>query len=179
MEKHEDEEDTLQLSTDFLSNFSREEQIRIVENGLNTARNLKKTIGYYNNDFEERAEYIRKHMVVWHKKFTLSFACLILFFIGAPLGAIIRKGGLGLPVVISIVFFIMYHIISMIGEKSAKQAAMDLPLGMWLSSIIILPVGIYLTYKATVDAPIMDREIWNRLFDRLNVAKMLKRRKRR
>jgi lipopolysaccharide export system permease protein len=171
------ESDTNKIAGDLLSSFDKKDQLKIVENALTTARNLKKSVGYYNADFSERAEYIRKHKVIWHKKFTLSFACLILFFIGAPLGAIIRRGGLGLPVVVSVIFFILYHIISMIGEKSAKQDAMDIVTGMWLSSAVILPLGIYLTYKATVDAPIMDREIWNKLFDKLDIVKKLIRKK--
>jgi lipopolysaccharide export system permease protein len=166
--------DTALPQREILSNFSKTEQRKVIENALNSARGMKKTLQIYGNEYRDRQEYINKHKVVWHKKFTLSFACLVLFFIGAPLGAIIRKGGLGLPVVVSVLFFVMYHIISMIGEKSAKQGAMDVAFGMWLSSIILLPLGAYLTYKATIDAPIMDREIWNKVFTRVNVVRKLR-----
>lgn len=171
--------DTLEVSPSVLPDFERNRKMRIVGEALGAARNLSKTVGYYGNEYEDKQLYINKHKVVWHQKFTLSFACLVLFFIGAPLGAIIRKGGLGLPVVVSVLFFVMYHIISMIGEKSAKQGAMDVAAGMWLSSFILLPLGIFLTYKATSDAPIMDREIWNKIFDKVNILKkLLKKRER-
>ncbi len=116
---------------------------------------------------EKKAEKIRKHKIVWHEKFTLSFACLILFFIGAPLGAIIRKGGLGLPVVFSVIFFIIYHIISITGKKYAGAGHMTPFIGMWISSAILLPVGIFLTYKATTDAPLLDKDAWIKGFLRI------------
>jgi lipopolysaccharide export system permease protein len=90
----------------------------------------------------------------------LSFACLILFFIGAPLGAIIRRGGLGLPVVFSVIFFIIYHIISITGKKYVDAGHLSPFVGMWISSVILLPVGIFLTYKATTDAPLLDKDAW-------------------
>jgi lipopolysaccharide export system permease protein len=99
---------------------------------------------------------------------------MILFFIGAPLGAIIRKGGLGLPAVISVFLFILYHIISMIGEKSALTGAMSVAGGMWLSSVVLLPMGIFLTFKATTDSPLMDLEVWNKVFNKVNVVKFYK-----
>jgi lipopolysaccharide export system permease protein len=92
---------------------------------------------------------IKKHKKEWHKKFTLSFACLIFFFIGAPLGAIIRKGGLGLPVVISVLFFVIYYIISTVAERMAEFGDLNMFLGVWISSIIIFPIGLILTFKAT------------------------------
>jgi lipopolysaccharide export system permease protein len=162
-----------ELKADILSGYSNEDKSKLLELSLAASRNLKKMMEYHVGDYQTNNSTIIKHKVVWHKKFTLSFACMVLFFIGAPLGAIIRRGGLGLPVVVSVVFFILYHIISMIGEKSAKGDVMNIAAGMWLSSAIILPLGIYLTYKATVDAPIMDREIWNKLFDKVDLIKKL------
>jgi lipopolysaccharide export system permease protein len=114
---------------------------------------------------------LRKHQVEWHRKFTLSIACLVLFFIGAPLGAIIRKGGLGLPLIISVVFFVIYHVISMTGEKSVKAGQMDPIIGMWLSSVILLPLGVFLTYKATTDSPLFDTESWQRIIGRFFIRK--------
>jgi len=169
--------DTVEVLPEFLDNFDKATKMRLISGALGSARNLKKTLKYYVDDFDNKKLYINKHKVVWHQKFTLAFACLILFFIGAPLGAIIRKGGLGLPVVVSVLIFVIYHIISMIGEKSAKQDAMNVAAGMWLSSVIILPLGIYLSYKATIDAPIMDREIWNKIFDKLAIFKKLRKKK--
>ncbi len=96
--------------------------------------------------------YIRRHQIEIHRKYTLPFACLIFFFIGAPLGAIIRKGGLGLPVVISVALFIVYYIIDNTGYKFARDGMMTPTQGMWLSSCVLLPLGIFLTYKAATDS---------------------------
>jgi lipopolysaccharide export system permease protein len=137
---------------------------------------MKKTLEYHTQSFKTKEELLVKHKIVWHRKFTLSFACLVLFFIGAPLGAIIRKGGLGLPTVISILFFILYHILSMIGEKSALKGAMEVAGGMWLSSLILLPLGFFLTLKATTDSPIMDMDVWNKALRKLNPARFFPKR---
>ena len=134
---------------------------------LQSARSAKTNLEFSIPDFENRRERIRKHDIEWHRKFTLSIACLILFFIGAPLGAIIRKGGLGMPVVVSILFFVIYHIISITGEKYARAGILEPEIAMWLASAILLPVGIFLTYKATTDSPLLDAEAWNKILRNL------------
>ena len=161
---------------DFLSQFGTEDAVRITSSALNSARSIKKTLDYHVQSINSSKEYLVKHEIVWHRKFTLSFACLVLFFIGAPLGAIIRKGGLGLPTVISILFFILYHIISMIGEKSALKGAMEVTTGMWLSSFILLPLGFFLALKATTDSPIMDMDVWNKALSKINPVRFVPRR---
>ena len=102
----------------------------------------------------------RTHWVEWHKKFTLSLACLFFFFIGAPLGAIIRKGGLGVPVVISVTIFIFYYIINVSGEKMAKSGEWVPWFGDWLSSMVLCPIGIFLTYKANKDSAVFNIEAY-------------------
>ena len=102
----------------------------------------------------------RTHWVEWHKKFTLSLACLFFFFIGAPLGAIIRKGGLGVPVVISVTIFIFYYIINVSGEKMAKSGEWVPWFGEWLSSMVLCPIGIFLTYKANKDSAVFNVEAY-------------------
>jgi len=136
---------------------------RVYEKALVNANNCKKHIetSVMTNKSLKRL-YVR-YKVEWHKKFTLSFACFILFFIGAPLGAIIRKGGLGLPVVVSAVFFIFFHILNMAGEKSAKEMALTAFQGLWLASAVLLPIGIFLTYKATTDSTLLDTEAYHRI----------------
>lgn len=99
---------------------------------------------------------IKKYEVEWNRKLTMSFACLVFFFIGAPLGAIIRKGGLGTPSVISIFFFVIYYVISISGQKMVEEDVVGTFAGMWASSYILLPIGIFLTYKATTDSVIMN-----------------------
>jgi lipopolysaccharide export system permease protein len=103
---------------------------------------------------------IKKYEVEWNRKLTMSFACLVFFFIGAPLGAIIRKGGLGTPSIISIFFFVVYYVISISGQKLAEEDVVGIFAGMWAASYILLPIGIFLTYKATTDSVIMNIETY-------------------
>lgn len=103
---------------------------------------------------------MRRHHTEMHQKFTLSFACLIFFFIGAPLGAIIRKGGLGMPVVISVFLFIFYYVINNIGLKMASNGMWQPWQGMWLSSAVLLPLGVFLTYKASNDSVILNADTY-------------------
>lgn len=110
---------------------------------------------------------LRVHNLEWHKKFTLSMACLIFFFIGAPLGAIIRKGGLGMPVVISVLIFIFYYIINVSGEKQAKDGTFDIFFGAWISSLVLGPLGVFLAYKANGDSAVFDMDGYRNFFRRL------------
>jgi Predicted permeases len=110
---------------------------------------------------------IRMHKVEWHRKFVLSFACLIFFFIGAPLGAIIRKGGLGMPVVVSVLLFIVYYIIDNIGYKMARDGVWEVWQGMWLSSFALFPLGVFLTYKAMNDSALFNPEAYGNFFRKI------------
>jgi lipopolysaccharide export system permease protein len=110
---------------------------------------------------------IRRYEVEWNKKLTMSFACLVFFFIGAPLGAIIRKGGLGTPAVISIFFFVIYYVISISGQKLVEENVVGTFAGMWAASYILMPVGIFLTYKATTDSVILNIETYLMFFKKL------------
>ena len=94
----------------------------------------------------------------WHRKLTLPFSIIVFFMIGAPLGAIIKKGGLGLPIVISVIFFVIYYVISISGEKMAKEGTWESLYGMWLPVVVLTPVAIYLTYKATNDSSLLDMD---------------------
>lgn len=166
--RHSKNVDTLSLaytSNLFLMDFQFRE--KAIAKALEATRNAKDNIKYQKKDFDHKSEQIRKHSIAYHKKFTLSFACLILFFVGAPLGAIIRKGGLGLPVVMSTLFFVLYHILSMIGERSAVADGLGIFFGMWLASMVFLPLGVFLTYKATSDAPLFDSETYKRILDKM------------
>lgn len=105
---------------------------------------------------------IRMHKIYWHRMFTLPFACIIFFFIGAPLGAIIKKGGLGLPVVISVVLFIIYYIIDNIGYKMARDGIWPVWQGVWLSASVLFPLGVFLTYKSTKESDLFNFELYGR-----------------
>lgn len=137
-----------------------ESKLSILRNALGNARRNSKSISNFRRILENRQKNIYKHQIYWHEKFTLAFACIIFFFIGAPLGSIIRKGGLGTPLVISVVMFIIYYIISITGENFVEKGILPAEIGMWLSSFIFLPVGIFLTYKATNDSMIMHPETY-------------------
>ena len=150
-----------------LDNFSEKEQSSIVNMARSAVKNQVDNIEMNIKDFERQGTNIRKHQQVLHEKFSLSIACLLFFFIGAPLGAIIRKGGLGLPIVISVVFFVIYYVITITSQRIAIAGDIHIFLGVWLSSIIILPIGIFLTIKATTDSALLDGESWKKTFRKI------------
>ena len=150
-----------------LDNYEGEQRTALVNMAVSTAQNAKDNVAFNKVDLGSQTENINKHRKEWHKKFTLSIACIIFFFIGAPLGSIIRKGGLGLPVVISVVFFIIYHLISTICERMAVFGDLNMFLGVWLSSLVLMPVGLFFTFKATSDAALFDGDSWKKFFQRL------------
>jgi len=117
-----------------------------------------------NKDLEQNEQRAR---LEYQKKFTLSAACIALFLIGAPLGAIIRKGGLGLPVVVSVIFFLFYYIINTIGEKYVKDGDLSPVIGSWIAIVVITPIGLFLSYKAASDSQIFDMEAYKRFFNRV------------
>ncbi len=154
-------------SADLLVNFSKHEQNRLIETALNGLRSSRSTLEFTSRNLEEQKERINRHAIEWQRKFTLSVACMLLFLIGAPLGAIVRKGGLGMPVVISLIFFVAYYMISITGEKLAREGVLSAFNGMWLSTYILLPLGIFITWKATHDSPLFDRDLYVRMGSRL------------
>ena len=157
----------LPLTWPLLDRYEGEARSSIANMAFASAQNAKDNVAFNKMDLNSQNENINKHKKEWHKKFTLSIACLIFFFIGAPLGSIIRKGGLGLPVVISVVFFIIYHLISTIAERMAVFGDLNMFLGVWLSSLVLLPVGLFFTFKATTDAALFDGDSWKKALQRL------------
>jgi lipopolysaccharide export system permease protein len=115
-----------------------------------------------NTEFRVKQRDLRMHKIEWHKKITLSLACLVLFLIGAPLGSIIRKGGLGTPLVFAIFLFMFFFFFNTTGEKYAKENVMTAFGGMWMATIFLLPIGIFLTYKAMHDSNLMNKEFYFR-----------------
>ncbi len=149
------------LNPDSLFNsLSSDLQLKTIERAIANARQSKNYIVSVKDDLYHRGKYAVRHIVEWHRKFTLSFACFVFFFIGAPLGAIIRKGGLGMPVVVSVLFFVVYYIISLTGEKFAREMIWEVNTGMWVSSFILLPLGVFLSYKATTDSVILNADFY-------------------
>lgn len=143
----------------------------IYEQAINRCRSKKTYVGSNLKESSSRRKYINRHDIERHRKFTLSVACLVLFFIGAPMGAIIRKGGLGMPVVVSIAFFLVFHISSITGEKLIKSGELDVVEGMWLATFILSPIGIFLTYKASTDSSILDLDFYSSLLRKLKFKK--------
>ncbi len=131
---------------------------------INSAANITKLEAA---DYKDRIESLRKHWVEWHRKFTLSVACIVLFMIGAPLGSIIRKGGLGTPLIFAIIFFVVFHLLNTFGEKFAKQGVTSPLTGMWLSTMVLIPIGFFLTVKAMKDSQLFNREVYSRFFKNL------------
>lgn len=140
---------------DIYSRFSEKDWEDIASLALVQARNQQSFIQITIEEDKAKRSWIARHQIEFHQKFTLAFACIIFFFIGAPLGAIIRKGGLGMPVVVSVLLFILYYIISLTGEKFAKELYWPAWKGIWFSSAILFPLGIWLTYKAMTDSAMM------------------------
>lgn len=120
-------------------------------------------------DYDSKRKLVNQHWIEFHRKFTLSIACIILFMIGAPLGSIIRKGGLGLPLIFAIIFFVIFHLLNTFGEKFAKQEVMSPMAGMWLSTICLIPMGIFLTSKAMSDSQLFNKEFYHRLFKKIRL----------
>ncbi|MDE5567796.1 MAG: LptF/LptG family permease [Muribaculaceae bacterium] len=134
---------------------------------LSKARRQKLDYEYRSLALSEEAKIMRRHDIEMQKKFTLSFACIIFFFIGAPLGAIIKKGGLGTPLVISVLLFIVYFIIDNSGFKMARDGKLEVYQGMWLSSFVLLPLGIFFTYKAVGDSAVFNVDAYRNFINRL------------
>ncbi len=147
-----------------MSTFDKEE---LYQRAIGNVRNNSQMINQQLGEMYSRKKMVNNYPMEWHRKFTLSFACLIFFFIGAPLGAIIRKGGLGMPVVVSILMFIAYYILMITGEKFAREDAWSMVGGMWFSSLVFLPLGIWLTYKAATDSGVMNLESYQLFFKKL------------
>ncbi len=153
--------DTIHYNLDslFLA-LSPGQRSSILNNVKTQTENMRSDMIFKASNYGDDAYKLRRHKTEWHYKFTLSFACLIFFFIGAPLGAIIRKGGLGTPVVISVLLFIFYYIVNNIGLKMARDGIWPAWEGMWLSSAVLTPLGVFLTYKAVNDSVILNADTY-------------------
>lgn len=146
-----------------------EEQRQAMDYAVQYAREVKQKSQDDMFYYVGRQEGIIKNQLEWNRKFSLSFACFIFFFIGAPLGAIIRKGGLGMPVVVSVLLFIIYYIIDMMGVRSAKEAVISPEMGAWVSAFILLPLGAILTYKSVTDSEMMNTDAYKAFFEKVRI----------
>lgn len=147
------------------------DKVNVYNNAASEVRQIRDMIKTRTDNYKDASKNIRRYIMEYHKKFTLGAACIVLFLIGAPLGAIIRKGGLGLPVVVSVIFFLVYYIIGTIGEKSAKEGDLSPIVGSWIAIAVLFPIGIFLTYKAATDSALFDMDVYKRYFKRLRIRK--------
>lgn len=136
---------------------------QVLGDALNQARSAKGYIEFNITDVSDVSKLRIRHDIEWHRKFTLSIACIIMFFIGAPFGTIIRKGGFGMPMVISVLLYIFFHILSITGEKMARTESSTPGGGMWLAILILIPIGFFLTYQAANDSGLFDVSAWVKL----------------
>ena len=150
------EQDSITETIDILNLFQKRKSIQLIELALNTTKTAKKDLTSKSKTMLNTLVNVNKHVVAFHDKFALGLSCIILFFVGAPLGALIRKGGIGLPLVIAILIFLTYHFIGLFAKNSSEDSSIDPVLAAWLSSLILLPFSIYLTNRATKDRAIVD-----------------------
>lgn len=143
------------------------EKQKVISTAVSRAESAASDWSFKGFNMEETEGSMRKHMTAWHEKLTLSLACLIFFFIGAPLGGIIRKGGLGMPVVVSVLIFIIYYIINNTGYKMARDGKWIVWTGMWLSTAILAPLGAFLTYKSNNDSVVLNADAYVNWFKKI------------
>jgi len=147
------------------------ERTNIINAALNSARNNARAIQQSDEMIVTSVRSLNRFGIEWHKKYTFAVACLVFLFIGAPLGALIRKGGLGMPLVISVLLFIFYWIITTTGEKFSRESVASLWQGVWFSTFIFLPAGIFLTYKAANDSVVFNVGAWADFFKKIFKSK--------
>ncbi|MEO6188850.1 MAG: LptF/LptG family permease [Ginsengibacter sp.] len=140
------------------------------DQALNLVSNIRNVLEISGNDYAGRLQEINYNKIEWHKKLSLSIACLVLFFIGAPLGSIIRKGGIGMPLVVALIFFMIFYLLNIFGEKFTKDNTLDPVTGIWLPVIVLTPVGIFLTYKAMHDSQLFNKEYYYRVFKKIRIG---------
>lgn len=139
---------------------------------------IKSSLEINSAEFLAREKSLRLHQIAWHEKFTLSLACFVLFLIGAPLGSIIRKGGLGTPLVFAVIFFVVFFLLNNFGKKFSKEDVLAPAWGMWMATIILVPIGIFLVFKAMHDSQLFNKEFYFRAFKKVQpfLARILNRR---
>jgi len=150
-----------------LNIFTAKHQKEIVKMALNNVKSSLQAVNSKNKEYTKKEKQLNKYEIALNEKFALAATCIILFFVGAPLGAIIRKGGMGLPMVIAIVLFLTYHFIGIFAKNSAEDGTLHPVIASWLNTLIMLPLGIWLTYRATTDQGILTFDGINALFSKL------------
>lgn len=146
--------------SDFIPDSARSS---VNENAQSTARSVSMGMESLLSTAEYKNKQLLSHKIEWHRKIVLSIACMVLFLIGAPLGSIIRRGGLGTPLIFAIIFFMLFYFSSTTGEKFVKLTKLTPFTGMWLATFVLLPIGVFLTWKAMRDSQLFNKEFYNRM----------------
>ena len=150
-----------------VAKIPKEKMERARNRTASTLQSFSTEMTWRNEAVEDQEYFVRKHEVEWHQRITLALACLLFFFVGAPLGAIIRKGGLGMPTIISVGIFILYYIINTSGMKMARDGSINMVVGMWMSTFILTPAGAYLTFMANRDSVVFNLDAYLAFLRRL------------
>ncbi len=138
----------------------------VLDAAMGHVNSVKSVLERQSAEYLVKKTNLRLHLIEWHRKFSLSFACLVLFLIGAPLGSIIRKGGIGTPLIFAVAFFVVFFLLNNYGEKFVKQDVINPWVGMWLATFILLPIGFFLVFKAMRDSQLFNQEFYYRFFRR-------------
>ena len=147
------------IAPDLLSKFSAADKALILNQAKNYCVSTTFSLDSYKAELNDKIETINEHWIALYDKYVIAFSCLLMFFIGAPLGAIIRKGGLGLPIVFAVTIFIIFHFVNTFGKKVAQENEITPFMGCWLSTMILLPLAILLTYRATNDIGLVNMDL--------------------
>ena len=147
--------------------FKNDVERNLNERALSKLNEIKSMVSISAGENERKRESLMNHKIEWHRKFSFSLACMVLFFIGAPLGSIIRKGGMGMPLVVAIIFFLLFHLLNVFGEKLVKNQVLTPFWGMWFAVFLLTPVGVFLTYKALNDSQIFNKDVYVRFFKKV------------
>lgn len=143
---------------------------KVLEQSISYAGSIKNSLQVTAMEYENQRKEMRLQLIEWHNKFTMALAVLVLFLIGAPLGSIVRKGGIGTPVVFAVIFFVIFFLLNNFGKKFVKEDVLQPVAGMWMATFILVPIGLFLTYKAMHDSQLMNREFYFRSFRKLKAA---------
>ncbi len=155
------------LPNNLLTLYNNSQKLQILKIANSTVENTLFSINGTNTELENKQKNINDHLLAFYDKFVIAYACFLMFFIGAPLGAIIRKGGLGLPIVFAVLIFISFHFINTFGKRIAQEDGLSPFVGAWLSSFILSPLAILLTYRATNDIGLINLDILLSPFQRI------------
>lgn len=156
--------DTIQSYTQLLPDTAR---TSVLDQSISLVNSIKSSLEGSSVEYDARRKDLRLYLIVWHEKFSMSLAVLVLFLIGAPLGSIVRKGGIGTPVVFAVVFFVIFFLLNNFGKKFVKEDVLQPIAGMWLATIVLVPIGLFLIYKALHDSQLFNKEFYFRIFRRI------------